>query len=460
IIELQQPRLDVDENYQPIINTELTPKNPYTKIKEINMKYCGFVKCKYLFPAYIGEQESKAQQHFRNLLRLAQRLDRTLVLPNVGDSRISSCKSYPFEYYYSVKSLRNLLSRPSLITQSELYKWLEARKNLREEENTSLLPTAKIVIIEKGDDRINNNVTSATIDLTTPKARRQICVSPFIEKKKLSSAPTFNLQTRTSNYWSTKGNREAISKFFEENLKNDESEVMIVHYTLRFPFTDATPLPVAYSEKLIERVQTATSSIHPYVAVHWRMEGADDINLPTCAKNLVEYLQNLKDTHGITNVYFATDYPVEGGPIHSGTFRGLNENHHEAIDIIRKEIDFYTWGKLSDSSNNTSVMGILDKLVLMHADWFVSGPLECRKDSSSFTIQIIEQRNQIMKYQKKKAAEISRIENSADNNHHDDSSIPVQEETFNDPEEENYYSNDPIILGSSEFKLLNVGEEW
>ncbi|CAG8486223.1 8860_t:CDS:2 [Ambispora leptoticha] len=473
ITELQQSGSDVDENYHPIINTELIPhnfsiirpKNSYTKIEEINIKYCGFAKCKYFFPAFIGEQESKAQQHFRNLLRLAQRLNRTLVLPNVGESRINSCKPYPFDYYYSLKSLRDgLLSRPNLISQAKLYEWLEERKSIKDEENKSLLPTTKIVSIE-GGDRKNSIVTSTAIDLTDAKSRREICISSFIEEEKLSSFPELNLRT-VKYYWKSEQIRERTTKFFEENLQNDESEVMFILYTLRYPFIDATPLPIAYSEKLVELAQTAASSIHPYVAVHWRMELADDHKLPTCAKDLVKYLQKLKKERGITNVYFATDYPVDGGPIHSGTFHTLNENHHEAIDILRKKIDFYTWKKLSNNitveideeeDESASVMGILDKLVLTHADWFVSGPPGCRKGSSSFTTQITLQRSKMIDYQKKQAAGIQRIDDNIEDN---DASIPIQEETINDPEEENYYSNDPIILGSSELELLNVGEEW
>ncbi|RXW11578.1 hypothetical protein EST38_g14277, partial [Candolleomyces aberdarensis] len=60
-------------------------------------------KAKFLFPLRIAEQESKARIHFLQLVQLAHRLDRVLVLPNVAKSRIGACYKWGFEVYYSLE---------------------------------------------------------------------------------------------------------------------------------------------------------------------------------------------------------------------------------------------------------------------------------------------------------------------------------------------------------------------
>ncbi|KAJ2928720.1 hypothetical protein H1R20_g8405, partial [Candolleomyces eurysporus] len=60
-------------------------------------------KPKFLFPLRIAEQESKARIHFLQLVQLAHRLDRVLVLPNVAKSRIGACYKWGFEVYYALE---------------------------------------------------------------------------------------------------------------------------------------------------------------------------------------------------------------------------------------------------------------------------------------------------------------------------------------------------------------------
>jgi hypothetical protein len=65
----------------------------------------------YLLPAYIHEQESKAQIHLVKIAQIVNefnmwnqqmktRREIVLVLPNVGGSRISACSFKPYSYYY------------------------------------------------------------------------------------------------------------------------------------------------------------------------------------------------------------------------------------------------------------------------------------------------------------------------------------------------------------------------
>jgi len=77
----------------------------------------------YLFPVRITEQESKAQQHLHQLSLLAISLNRTLILPNVGGSRLHSCQPLPFAFHYDLEEwARRFEGKLSIIAQED---WLQ-----------------------------------------------------------------------------------------------------------------------------------------------------------------------------------------------------------------------------------------------------------------------------------------------------------------------------------------------
>ncbi|CAG8770806.1 21244_t:CDS:2, partial [Gigaspora rosea] len=56
---------------------------PLTEDEKINMKYCQEKTCKFVFPYYHPEQETRANIHTRIYTQLARSLNRTIVLSNV-----------------------------------------------------------------------------------------------------------------------------------------------------------------------------------------------------------------------------------------------------------------------------------------------------------------------------------------------------------------------------------------
>src|SRR5260363_305103 len=70
--------------------------------KEINRKYCDADKCKFMFTYHVVEQETQSNRHFISFIQIAELLGRTMVLTNVGQSRISSLKNFSFDFYYDV----------------------------------------------------------------------------------------------------------------------------------------------------------------------------------------------------------------------------------------------------------------------------------------------------------------------------------------------------------------------
>ena len=86
---------------------------------EINQQYCQSDRCKFLFAYYPPEQETQANQHFLSFVQLAEKLNRTMILTNVGNSHILACNSFPFDFYYDVEKLKRRFPNVKFITQKK-----------------------------------------------------------------------------------------------------------------------------------------------------------------------------------------------------------------------------------------------------------------------------------------------------------------------------------------------------
>ena len=73
---------------------------------------------KYWLIEHIGEQLGKAKFHFMEQVTIANLLNRTLVLPNVGNSEIGLRLDMPFTHYYqanNIKTIARTLSTAQLV---------------------------------------------------------------------------------------------------------------------------------------------------------------------------------------------------------------------------------------------------------------------------------------------------------------------------------------------------------
>lgn len=179
-----------------------------------------------------------------------------------------------------------------------------------------------------------------------------------------------------------------------------------------------------------------SSSLKPFIAIHWRMERLEPVsNLLPCAKDLVDEIHTLEHplTTTINNgngatapqVFLLTDYPhllnTTGARPESNSFypRQLKPEHHEAISYLynhlnislttiqdqkihTEELPQENWHLIpidthQEPIQDRSILGIIDKLVAMKAQWFFAGrPGVCAK-SSSFTGRISQSRSQAFK---------------------------------------------------------------
>ncbi|OZJ05353.1 hypothetical protein BZG36_01556 [Bifiguratus adelaidae] len=321
----------------------------------IDLKYCGQSPCKFLFPVFLSEQESKAQIHFQQLALLAGRLGRVVVLPNTSKSRLGTCQKYPFSHYFASDTLDEYAPYFSYITQSDFTNWM-----LERGDDT----TAQFVILDREPkDKPPNWQPPKPPKLD--KLLKQFCLPITEFPFEYEDYQTISYYAPVDFHRSQKGvveTRESIinaltthNRAFgaSQSTRGQTADVLLVQWSMRTGFMD---VPIAgqalnYEASLFELANQVAERFRPFVAVHWRMETMDPSNLPSCASRLVTHLQEVQTLYNIPNVYLATDYPVEGGFSRSYTWK-LNQvepDHREAFEIFKENVpSFKTFNMLYD----------------------------------------------------------------------------------------------------------------
>lgn len=389
--------------------------------------------CAFLVPAWLGEQETKAQMHLYQLGLLALSLNRTLVLPNVAKSRLSCCYHNPFSFYYAADALDQLGVRT--ISQAEFVEWSEKRDPAPSAQVVSMVGAkatylaGAIEIDSASDPTLVPNKPTRNLCLKAPKTRLDFSGhSPLAiyppEGYHRSEAGRLGFGESVVNTLSSpevggKSSRASASRDAPYELPN----VLAFNYELRFPIMAPSvvslvlpsvppPLPFAhfpYSPVWTDLASNVAASLSPFIAIHWRTETLAPPNLAPCASSLLRKLSLLKSRYpSIKNVYLATDYPIEdpSGIAHSGTFaKVVTEQHHQAFRAFLKSFEKEAKGlslttfareqgrvvlpdalreALATASAeagkpvglgelDAGLMGIVDKAVAMRAEVFLTG---------------------------------------------------------------------------------------
>ncbi|PPR01842.1 hypothetical protein CVT24_001730 [Panaeolus cyanescens] len=392
---------------------------------------------KFLLILRIAEQESRARQHLSQLIQLATELNRTLVLPNVGKSRIGACYHWDFETYYDPDSL----ARHDVITPIDFKKWITQQpsatsRTVSIRSQSQDAPPEDHASYEdlyfkayQGPQDFNDTPRLASclrkrfplLQLTHHISR--ILVNEDTDaRKEPDRAESFTavLRSVTNFYANPSPLRLADPESTLGAVAVAEPAVLIVDWDLRHPIFDSS-LVLKYSKRL-ERLAERIGPRGSYIAVHWRTETVSPNILGECAAALVETLQaTLRDeekSKNITAVWLASDYPravnekkngVQQVQLNkSGTYKRLTPQLEAAINVLREA--FSASGSLGewmitdlldiDEKNlhddawlltDIGSRGILDKIISIKAKIFISGSRGCSR-YSSYTGQIIDAR--------------------------------------------------------------------
>ncbi|CAG8527799.1 8249_t:CDS:2 [Scutellospora calospora] len=365
---------------------------------KINIKYCGSNTCRFLFFYRAPEQETRANFHFHTMVGLANKLNRTMVLTNVGFSRIGSCLHLPFNFYYSVSVLQKRFPNVKFISQAHFQQWTYERRNK---------PNVSHIYINTKPT--NNPYSFEFVEPSIELLLNKQCFDQF--NLKMDDTMIFksvNIGPRTS--WDTNNSNIIMLNYLTSQL-NINYEVLLINHDLRYSLfiNEKGVPPVTYANHLIRAANKVSKELDSYIGIHWRMETNVTKSLTKCANKLVKWINRIQNTTNITNVYFATDYPIDNTKkAQSSTFHDVTEQHHKAVAILNSSIHFNTWKsinsleyleELSELSEilqtefrGAGVQGIIDKLILIYSNYFVTGPKGCCRLRSSFTGTVIQAR--------------------------------------------------------------------
>lgn len=355
----------------------------------------GAAQCRFLVPVRIAEQESKARQHLVQLAVLARALNRTLVLPNVGRSRLSACGTWAFGTYYDLEEFSAQSTVSSVLALDEFAAWMEDAKG----GVAGRIVVLKESVRQKGEDGDGGVFAMSVTQEMEPKFLS--CLETALPRLQVTNTPTLTISLRHG--FLKHANRYAYLVQFLKGSGASPSEItgsdsdtedpmigdppvasrsneaklghvpiLVVDYALRRAlFTDPAievphlhyaPLLHDTANHLLER---AGSDV---LGVHWRMEGVPAQNLAWCAAALVSTLRELlelEDARGnvLGVVWLATDYPQalveerrreqmewedvngEGTPEDvykhgmlrkSSTFKEASSEHEEALRTVRQ----------------------------------------------------------------------------------------------------------------------------
>lgn len=346
----------------------------------VDAQFCNEApQCQFLLPLWIGEQESRSRIHVVQVLQLAMALNRTLVLPNVGKSRLGACSRWDFEVYYDVGSLVGKKSPDELYPisnkQERLRKamlmddfktWLELRPSkphsqvvfVDEKPAGEKIKTKDVTLFPGVSARSETPVLDVFVDQDTldpqdHRLKKTRCLNTKFRQMDLDAFLPVSVHLPLDEAQKALVSSDAlIDALRREDVRNHSyidspsqeapsPDVLILHWDIRhFPFTFYSPTNLQYSQPLLDLSDRLTSAYKPYLAVHWRMETVPSGVLPDCAESLVDTLSTLlSDTalsKGIKTIWFASDFPwvvSSSSPLAFGGYDDHDQkNLHMKID--------------------------------------------------------------------------------------------------------------------------------
>jgi hypothetical protein len=306
------------------------------------------------------------------------------------------------------------------ITMQQFRAWIQERQA------AAAVPSGQEIFIEIDESFPHltkaNNCFKDLFDFThRPRTRFQL------EDPEMESRRTGNF---TEIFLDVLGDAARAKDYKDQLLANDNDddtttttvvpdlEVIHLFYDRRFGYIEepAVETPLAYHSRWTALADRIAAQLYPFVAIHWRMERLEPLsNLQTCAETLV---RKLKQGTTAANVFLLTDYPhLLTSPLakpESMSFKmsELRPEHHDAIRYLYEHTDVtlttlqrqdIPYSDMPDQWHlipveamskpaDKSILGIVDKLVAMRAQWFLYGqPAVCGKESS-FTRRIRDER--------------------------------------------------------------------
>ncbi|KAG8213441.1 hypothetical protein J3R82DRAFT_11955 [Butyriboletus roseoflavus] len=415
-----------------------TRENEKKNLSSFNSVYC-IGTCRFLLPARVGEQESKARVHFIQLLkarsttqsndcaaqpslraeddsrdfRLAMDLDGFTKWvderPVPPSSFVVSMESIPHSRRDVPGTQAESEDVPFIVENAKVdSKILSCLESKLARLHPSLPETGLFVSFDQGSLKTESDVSMHLVQLLSNSL--DMDVDSDLD---LMAEPSYEYTPQYTN---------------SSYLSLADVDVLVLDYDLRYPLFAASALPnfnLHYAPVLYDLADRLSDNLGPFLGVHWRMENVPMQNLAwtmSAGKNVRHVWLATDHPRPISTFMDGVRFPVDDdwvsndtggwrdesplqnyGPLRkSSTFNALSSEHDAAIGILveafRPGGDLEAW-KLTDLAEqlrrypyvegkfdvneallgDSGVFGILDKLVVVQARVFVSGSTDCSK---------------------------------------------------------------------------------
>lgn len=363
----------------------------------VDMQFChGGPRCRFLFPLWIGEQESRGRMHLMQVVRLAAALNRTLVLPNVSKSRLGGCGKWAFDAYYDVPDFARQVQAlwggtpDGMMTMDDFKTWVDMRPDgpiaqmvFMDENSTTIHRDSSLATLVHSGDALEVHVDDETLDLEDPRLKNARCLRNKFQKLDLEKRYPISMRLASRDPPGAVAPGDHLADILRrddilqasmlrsseeipslQDILNpdsnmppsqeslDDADVLLLHWDLRhLPFASSPGTDhLDYSPNIHRLAERLTKPYEPYVAVHWRMETVPPALLPDCAEALVDTLSVLLAdptlSRDVRSVWLATDLPWTGSvdlsstpAQRSNTFRNVTSQHTEAVEIVQSAFD-------------------------------------------------------------------------------------------------------------------------
>ncbi|KAF8635063.1 hypothetical protein AX15_000555 [Amanita polypyramis BW_CC] len=408
-------------HWPPLVTRLPEPKSSSKKVASYAdiMEFCNLQSmsqnsCRFLLPYRIAEQESKARLHFSQLIFLAQALNRTLVLPNVGKGRMGLCFGWDFEVYYDLSSLED--QGIHFARLGVLKGWTDLRTSRRISTSGQLLllgeKQPEMVFSRSSTDfevQVINDV--ANIDTGCFGSRFQNL--DMTRHRAVSLNVIYSRKTRAMNMAQRlvevmqniiKGSQLITPDTITAKPTQKSPDILVLSWDLRHPVFPSLGFDLRYSPQLVDLARDLSPS-GPYLAIHWRVETILPDILPQCAYALVDTLTSVLHEPSlagdIKSVWLASDMPFApllNAVSKSGTLKELTSFHKEAAEIVHSAFQaggelvnwslqtleqslgpHYSNGYYAEWLGDFGTQGILDKIIAAQATLFIGGTKKCSR---------------------------------------------------------------------------------
>ncbi|TDL25729.1 hypothetical protein BD410DRAFT_837202 [Rickenella mellea] len=323
-----------------------------------DLSFCDSYPCRFVVPSWLPEQGSAAKNHLIQIAEMSIRLNRTLVLPNVGKNRIGTCFKNAFATYYDSSELLRDRGGTGLrtVTLDAFTQWVSGRpKN----------PIGQIVVVESQkaaseeygfnlDFEYKPTLLQVGRDSDPSLARHKHCLTVRIPRLTFGPFPKITIKCApsagdgsdgemaasiSSSILLTLGGADTFRDFLRVNrlpptrahdvvygtdsinpaqtINAPIPDVFVLDWDIRRPIFPSS-VSISYSPRLKEFATRIAPEDPSFVTVHWQSDSLPVIGSKSCAEELVNVVQLIiaqAQTHNDSRssahtVWLMNDYPT------------------------------------------------------------------------------------------------------------------------------------------------------